>query len=62
MVVLAKPDPSDMVQEIEKAIHLLPQIDPQATHFRLDVDIEVVPDIMHFRHGDPPEDFNKDNA
>jgi phosphatidylinositol glycan class A protein len=32
MVVLAKPDPIDMVQAIEKAIHLLPQIDPRDMH------------------------------
>ncbi|KAM7518787.1 hypothetical protein LguiB_017749 [Lonicera macranthoides] len=35
MIVLAKPDPSDMVQAIEKAIHLLLQIDPQAMHLRV---------------------------
>ncbi|EYU35649.1 hypothetical protein ABFS82_10G144900 [Erythranthe guttata] len=35
MIVLAKPDPSDMVQAITKAIHLLPQIDPQAMHCRV---------------------------
>ncbi|XP_068311818.1 phosphatidylinositol N-acetylglucosaminyltransferase subunit A-like [Pyrus communis] len=28
MIVLAKPDPSDMVQAIEKAISILPRIDP----------------------------------
>ncbi|KAL0453339.1 UNVERIFIED_CONTAM: Phosphatidylinositol N-acetylglucosaminyltransferase subunit A [Sesamum latifolium] len=32
MVVLAEPDPTDMVMAITKAIDLLPQIDPQAMH------------------------------
>ncbi|XP_050113273.1 phosphatidylinositol N-acetylglucosaminyltransferase subunit A-like [Malus sylvestris] len=35
MVVLAKPDPSDMVQAIEKAISILPTIDPQEMHNRM---------------------------
>lgn len=35
MIVLAEPDPSDMVQAITKAIHILPQIDPQAMHIRV---------------------------
>lgn len=35
MIVLAEPDPSDMVQAITKAIHILPQIDPQAMHIRM---------------------------
>lgn len=35
MVVLAEPDPSDMVHAISKAIHLLPQIDPQTMHDRV---------------------------
>lgn len=35
MIVLAEPDPSDMVMAITKAIHLLPQIDPQAMHSRV---------------------------
>lgn len=35
MVVLAEPDPSDMVYAIEKAIHMLPKIDPQVMHNRV---------------------------
>ncbi|TQD87538.1 hypothetical protein C1H46_026955 [Malus baccata] len=35
MVVLAKPDPSDMVHAIEKAISILPTIDPQEMHNRV---------------------------
>ncbi|KAL6525545.1 hypothetical protein OROHE_015852 [Orobanche hederae] len=35
MIVLAEPDPSDMVLALTKAIHLLPQIDPQAMHDRM---------------------------
>lgn len=35
MIVLAEPDPSDMVQAITKAIHILPQIDPQDMHIRV---------------------------
>ncbi|KAM5582281.1 phosphatidylinositol N-acetylglucosaminyltransferase subunit A [Rosa sericea] len=35
MVVLAKPDPSDMVQAIEKAISILPNIDPEEMHNRM---------------------------
>lgn len=35
MVVLAEPDPTDMVQAIKKAISLLPTIDPQAMHNRM---------------------------
>lgn len=35
MVVLAEPDPSDMVQAITKAIHMLPQIDPIVMHNRV---------------------------
>uniref|UniRef100_A0A7N0RCG5 phosphatidylinositol N-acetylglucosaminyltransferase n=1 Tax=Kalanchoe fedtschenkoi TaxID=63787 RepID=A0A7N0RCG5_KALFE len=35
MVVLAEPDPSDMVRAIQKAIHFLPRIDPQAMHLRM---------------------------
>ncbi|TQD80389.1 hypothetical protein C1H46_034078 [Malus baccata] len=34
MIVFAKPDPSDMVQAIEKAISILPRIDPQEMHSR----------------------------
>ncbi|XP_070674783.1 phosphatidylinositol N-acetylglucosaminyltransferase subunit A-like isoform X6 [Malus domestica] len=34
MIVFAKPDPSDMVQAIEKAISILPRIDPQDMHSR----------------------------
>ena len=37
MVVLAKPDPSDMVQAIEKAISILPNIDPEEMHNRVSV-------------------------
>lgn len=35
MIVLAKPDPSDMVHAIKKAIKILPQIDPQEMHLRV---------------------------
>jgi len=35
MVVLAEPDPSDMVYAIQKAIHMLPKIDPQVMHNRV---------------------------
>ncbi|KAH7546232.1 hypothetical protein FEM48_Zijuj01G0178600 [Ziziphus jujuba var. spinosa] len=35
MIVLAKPDPGDMVQAIKKAISILPKIDPQIMHNRM---------------------------
>jgi phosphatidylinositol glycan class A protein len=35
MVVLAEPDPSDMVYAIKKAIYMLPKIDPQDMHNRV---------------------------
>lgn len=35
MIVLAKPDPADMVQAIRKAISILPSIDPQIMHERV---------------------------
>ncbi|KAG6588169.1 Phosphatidylinositol N-acetylglucosaminyltransferase subunit A, partial [Cucurbita argyrosperma subsp. sororia] len=35
MVVLAEPDPGDMVQAIKKAITILPKIDPQEMHNRM---------------------------
>ncbi|XP_058748490.1 phosphatidylinositol N-acetylglucosaminyltransferase subunit A-like isoform X1 [Vicia villosa] len=35
MVVLAEPDPSDMVYAIQKAIYMLPKIDPQDMHNRM---------------------------
>lgn len=35
MIVLAEPDPSDMVQAITKAIDMLAQIDPQTMHLRV---------------------------
>ncbi|XP_052198882.1 phosphatidylinositol N-acetylglucosaminyltransferase subunit A-like isoform X2 [Diospyros lotus] len=35
MIVLAKPDPVDMVQAIQKAISMLPEIDPQNMHLRM---------------------------
>ncbi|CAL1366833.1 unnamed protein product [Linum trigynum] len=35
MVVLAEPDPADMVLAIKKAISLLPEIDPQVMHERM---------------------------
>lgn len=35
MVVLAEPDPGDMVLAIRKAISLLPKIDPQVMHERM---------------------------
>ncbi|XP_024028259.1 phosphatidylinositol N-acetylglucosaminyltransferase subunit A isoform X1 [Morus notabilis] len=35
IIVLAKPDPSHMVQAIKKAISILPMIDPQVMHNRM---------------------------
>lgn len=35
MIVLAEPDPTDMVQAIKKAISMLPKVDPQAMHLRV---------------------------
>ncbi|PNY00434.1 phosphatidylinositol N-acetylglucosaminyltransferase subunit A-like protein, partial [Trifolium pratense] len=35
MIVLAEPDPSDMVRSIQKAITMLPNIDPQVMHNRM---------------------------
>ena len=35
MIVLAEPDPTDMVQAIKKAISILPIIDPQEMHNRV---------------------------
>ncbi|KAK4604653.1 hypothetical protein RGQ29_012927 [Quercus rubra] len=35
MIVLAEPDPTDMVQAIKKAISILPIIDPQEMHNRM---------------------------
>ncbi|RVW56742.1 Phosphatidylinositol N-acetylglucosaminyltransferase subunit A [Vitis vinifera] len=35
MIVLAEPDPSDMVRAITKAISILPKIDPQVMHLRM---------------------------
>lgn len=35
MIVLAEPDPTDMVQAIKKAISILPMIDPQDMHNRV---------------------------
>lgn len=35
MIVLAEPDPDDMVQAIAKAIYILPQINPQDMHLRV---------------------------
>ncbi|XP_043708345.1 phosphatidylinositol N-acetylglucosaminyltransferase subunit A-like [Telopea speciosissima] len=35
MVVLAEPVPSSMVRAIKKAIHMLPNIDPQKMHLRM---------------------------
>ncbi|KAF8414235.1 hypothetical protein HHK36_002235 [Tetracentron sinense] len=32
MIILAEPDPNDMVQAIKKAIYILPKIDPQVMH------------------------------
>jgi len=38
MIVLAKPDPSDMVRAVGKAITMLPDIDPQVMHVRVSKD------------------------
>ncbi|XP_058111372.1 phosphatidylinositol N-acetylglucosaminyltransferase subunit A isoform X3 [Magnolia sinica] len=35
MIVLAEPVPSDMVQAIKKAIHILPTVDPHVMHLRM---------------------------
>ncbi|KAK7310709.1 hypothetical protein RJT34_08381 [Clitoria ternatea] len=35
MIVLAEPDPNDMVHAIQKAISMLPKIDPQVMHNRM---------------------------
>ncbi|WVZ22708.1 hypothetical protein V8G54_001252 [Vigna mungo] len=35
MVVLAEPDPGDIVQAIQTAISMLPKIDPQVMHNRM---------------------------
>lgn len=35
MVVLAEPDPNDMVRAIEKAISILPSINPEEMHNRV---------------------------
>ncbi|XP_014496465.1 phosphatidylinositol N-acetylglucosaminyltransferase subunit A isoform X3 [Vigna radiata var. radiata] len=35
MIVLAEPDPGDMVHAIQKAISMLPKIDPQVMHNRM---------------------------
>lgn len=35
MIVLAEPDPGDIVQAIQKAIYMLPEIDPQVMHNRV---------------------------
>ena len=35
MIVLAEPDPGDMVHAIQKAISMLPKIDPQVMHNRV---------------------------
>lgn len=35
MIVLAEPDPSDMVRAIQKAVTMLPNIDPQVMHNRV---------------------------
>lgn len=35
MIVLAEPDPSDMVHAVQKAISMLPNIDPQVMHNRV---------------------------
>jgi hypothetical protein len=41
MIVLAEPDPSDMVQAIKKAISILPKIDPQAMHNRVSASFNI---------------------
>lgn len=42
MIVLAEPDPGDMVQAVKKAIGILPMIDPQAMHNRVCVVFQVI--------------------
>lgn len=35
MIVLAEPAPEDMIRAVEKAIDMLPGIDPQVMHLRV---------------------------
>lgn len=42
MIVLAEPDPTDMVQAITKALNILPQIDPQAMHMRVSMKVFLI--------------------
>ncbi|XLU59386.1 hypothetical protein S245_018595, partial [Arachis hypogaea] len=35
MIILAEPDPGDMVLAIERAISMLPKVDPQVMHHRM---------------------------
>lgn len=41
MIVLAEPDPADMVLAIRKAIRILPKIDPQIMHERVSIMLQM---------------------
>ena len=62
MIVLAEPDPEDMVRAVRKAIHILPGIDPQTMHLRVSYDsIHLTRDLTaHWilvRNGHPASAF-----
>jgi hypothetical protein len=39
MIILAEPAPEDMVQAIQQAIYMLPNIDPQIMHSRVSMSL-----------------------
>jgi hypothetical protein len=43
MIVLAEPDPEDMVRAVRKAIDILPGIDPQIMHLRVSFKVCIGP-------------------
>jgi hypothetical protein len=47
MVVLAEPDPEDMVRAVRKAIDILPGIDPQTMHLRVSFDYTWLRALLH---------------
>lgn len=49
MIVLAEPDPSDMVQAIKKAMSIVPKIDPQAMHLRVSAIFKMLEILLFFR-------------
>jgi len=46
MIVLAEPDPGDMVHAIQKAISMLPKIDPQVMHNRVSCSLRGLSDAF----------------